>query len=123
MGTTPALPSRISTIVLGVSDLERSLAFYTNVLELELKGRHPPLAFLDLGDITLMLSTELARHFTPLAGAVEMVLPVASVVEAHRLLDERGCTFLNSPREFTTDAWGATLTDPDGHKLTLMGPR
>ena len=123
MTMNPNLPSSVSTIVLGVDDLDASVAFYQDVLELELKGQHGSLAFLALGDLMLMLNAELGKLYTPIAGAVEVVMPVRSVTAAHTLLTERGCAFLNKPREVIPGSWGTTFTDPDGHKLTLMGGR
>lgn len=121
MTTNPNLPDSVSTIVLGVEDIATSVAFYTDTLELELKGQHGDLAFLALGDLMLMLSGELGKRFTPIAGAVEIVFPVGSVTATHTLLIERGCTFLNEPREVMPGSWATTFTDPDGHKLTVMG--
>ena len=121
MPDNPNLPSAASTIVLGVDDLGRSVIFYRDVLELELKGQHGDLAFFALGNLMLMLSRELGKRFTPIAGAMEVVMPVASVTTTHGLLTGRGCSFLNEPREVMPGSWATTLIDPDGHKLTLMG--
>ena len=117
------LPSNVSTIVLGVKDIDASVAFYRDTLELKLMGQNGNLAFMKVGEfLTLMLNGELGKLFTPVACAVELVFSVESVTRTHTLLGERGCTFLKEPREITPGSWGATFVDPDMHMLTMMGP-
>jgi predicted enzyme related to lactoylglutathione lyase len=123
MSTNPNLPSKVSVLVLGVTDLAKSVAFYRDSLELQFKGQHEVLAFFAVSDITLMLNANLRRESGPLAGASEIVLSVAGVTAAHELLSGRGCHFAIQPREVTPGSWAATLTDPDGHYLTLFGPK
>lgn len=119
--SNPNLISKVSVIVLGVSDLEKSVAFYRDKLGLELKGQHEVLAFFAVDATTLMLNGNLRRGGAPLAGATEVVFAVESVTAAHALLAGRGCEFMNQPREVTPGSWAATLADPDGHYLTVFG--
>jgi predicted enzyme related to lactoylglutathione lyase len=115
--------SKITLIALGVSDLSKSVAFYRDKAGFELQNQFGSIAFFSGGPITLMLNTELRRQNGPLAGAMEIVLAVDSVTASNRSLTERGCTFINEPREVTPGSWATTFTDPDGHWLTLFGPR
>jgi predicted enzyme related to lactoylglutathione lyase len=115
--------SKITLIALGVSDLSRSVAFYRDKAGFELQNQFGSIAFFSGGPITLMLNTELRRPDRPLAGSIEIVLAADSVTAAHRSLTERGCTFVNEPREVTPGSWAVTFADPDGHWLTLFGPR
>ena len=71
----------------------------------------------------LMLNGGLRRPNGPLAGAMEIVVGVESVIESHKQLLDRGCTFINEPREVTPGSWASTFSDPDGHWLTLFGPK
>lgn len=123
MDSNPNLPSKISMIMLGVEDVARSVVFYRDVVALDLQSQSSEFAFFKTGAVTLALSRPLGLHLQPRAGAVEVIFAVASVSEAHRLLKERDCRFLNDPREVTPDSWAATFTDPDGHHLTLFGPK
>jgi predicted enzyme related to lactoylglutathione lyase len=63
----------------------------------------------------LLLASGLAQFYEP--G------PVESVEASHGDLKARGCTFTAAPHEVTTGMWAATFTDPDGHKLTILGGR
>src|SRR5215471_15181770 len=106
--------NNISVVVLGVSDVAKSAAFYRDTVGLELQNRHESLAFFSMGPVTLMLNGNLRRPQGPLAGATEIVLSVENVIAAHRTLIDRGCNFINQPREVTPGLWAATFTDPDG---------
>src|SRR5262249_10215192 len=113
----------ITLIALGVSDLSKSVAFYSEKAGFELQNQFGSIAFFSAGPITLMLNGALRRPDRPLAGAVEVVVSVESVMASHRQLLDRGCSFINEPREVTPGSWATTFTDPDGHWLTLFGPR
>src|SRR6185436_16759181 len=101
MTPIPNLPSKVSVIVLGVTDVVKSVAFYRDTVGLEFKGQHEALAFFSVADITLMLNGNLRRAGGPLAGATEIVFSVESVTAAHETLSLRGCSFTNQPREVT----------------------
>ena len=115
--------SKITLIALGVSDVAKSVAFYRDQAGFELQNQMEEFAFFSAGPIMLMLNAGLRRPDGPLAGAMEMIVPVESVTARHKELKEHGCTFINEPRQVTPDAWAVTFPDPDGHWLTLFGPR
>jgi predicted enzyme related to lactoylglutathione lyase len=123
MSTTSNLLSKVSIIVLGVTDISKSVAFYRDTLGLPTSAQSDDLAFVTTSTVTLMLSTELARAYHPTAGATEIVFGVEGVTAVHSALKGRGCTFIKDPREVNAGSWAATLVDPDGHKLTLFGSR
>ncbi|MBI1898289.1 MAG: VOC family protein [Acidobacteria bacterium] len=115
--------NRVSVIMLGVRDLERSLAFYRDRLGLNLKNQIPGFAFLDSAGTTLCLSEPLGRTAAgQIAGATEVVFGVESVRAAYEALRARGVSFLNEPRNVSGPMWAAAFTDPDGHKLSVFGP-
>jgi len=114
---------KISLIALGVSDLSKSVAFYRDKAGFELLNQLESLVFFSAGPVMLMLNAGLRRPDGPLAGAMEIVVAAESVTAAHRQLIERGCSFVNEPREVTPGSWASTFTDPDGHWLTLFGPK
>ena len=114
---------KITLIVLGVSDLSKSVAFYRDQAGFELQNQFESLAFFSAGTIMLMLNAGLHRPNGPLAGAMEIVVGVDSVTASHKQLLDRGCSFINEPREVTPGSWASTFSDPDGHWLTLFGPK
>ena len=66
--------TQINNIILGVTDLARSSAFYRETLGLEMQFESDGFVFLDAGGVVLALSTAHARLATPPAGATEVVL-------------------------------------------------
>jgi predicted enzyme related to lactoylglutathione lyase len=117
-------PLRVSMISLGVKDMARSVKFYTETLGLALAGPAGEVTLVRAGEVTIALNRPLARAAgDAIVGAVEVIFPVEKVSVAHDALAERGCHFVNAPHEVTTGLWAATFTDPDGHRLTLLGPR
>jgi lactoylglutathione lyase len=67
--TTRARLVGINHVALEVGDLEEALSFYGRVFEIELRGREPGMAFIDIGDQFIALSEgraqtlDHARHF------------------------------------------------------------
>ena len=115
--------SKITLVTLGVSDVAKSAAFYRDKAGFQLQGQMEQFAFFNAGSITLMINAGLRRPNGPLVGAMELVIAAESVTAKHKELVERGCSFFHDPRPVTGDNWAATFTDPDGHWLTLFGPK
>jgi len=119
-----SLQLRVSMISLGVKDMARSIVFYRDTLGLELSGKPGEVTLFKSGPVTLALNHPLGRASADaLVGAVEIIFPVESVAAGHGSLAARGCAFINQPHEVTAGTWAATFTDPDGHRLTILGPR
>ncbi|HJN45874.1 MAG: glyoxalase/bleomycin resistance/dioxygenase family protein [Acidobacteria bacterium] len=114
--------TQISNIILGTTDLARSVAFYRDTLGLPLLIETEGFAFFNAGGVTLSLSTAHAALADPPAGAAEMVFGVPDVTAAHAALSEQGVAFMNAPRNVTGDQWAANFRDPDGHLLSVFGP-
>ncbi|HYN10318.1 MAG TPA: VOC family protein [Vicinamibacterales bacterium] len=115
--------SGVTHVMLGVSDLGRSIAFYEQTLGRAVRFKTDGIAFIDGGAIGLGLSLDLARARQPLAGAVEVVFSVPDVHRAWRDLTDKGVSFFREPRQVTPTDWAATFLDPDGHFLTVFGPK
>lgn len=115
--------SKITLVTLGVSDIAKSVAFYRDQAGFALQGQHEQFAFFTAGTINLMLNAGLRRPNAPLTGAMELVIAAESVTAGYKQLKDSGCSFVNEPRPVTGDSWAATFTDPDGHWLTLFGPK
>jgi predicted enzyme related to lactoylglutathione lyase len=110
---------KASMIVLGVTDVSRSLKFYRDTLGLSLAPSPGDLPMFRSGDLTIVLNGALP----PSGRGFELVFPVESVSAVQKQLTTRGCTFLGDPREVAPNTWAATFSDPDGHHLTLFGAR
>lgn len=117
------LPSMVSLVMFGVDNLARSVAFYRDLVSLPLRNSSEEFAFFAAGPVTLALSVPLGRAVQPRAGAMELVFSVPGVQASFTALKERGCRFVQEPREVSPGSWAATFTDPDGHRLTIFGPK
>jgi methylmalonyl-CoA/ethylmalonyl-CoA epimerase len=119
--------ARISTVMLGVRDFARSVAFYREKLGLTLQFEIPGFAFFDAGGVTLCLSKPLARALaessSKVAGATEVVFAVEDVQSAYNSLLAKGIVFFREPHNVTASQWAANFEDPDGHNLSIFGPR
>jgi predicted enzyme related to lactoylglutathione lyase len=115
----------VSMITLGVTDTARSIKFYGETLGLQSAGEPEPgeVALFQAGSVTIVLNRPLGQTAKPIVGAVEVIFNVESVTNSYDRLVARGCRFVRTPREATTGTWAATFTDPDGHRLTILGPR
>ena len=113
---------KIALVMLGATDLERSVAFYVEKLGMRSTGQVPGFAFLDGGGVSLGLSEPLAKAAKDLVGSTEVVFGVDDVKSAHRELCERGVRFMHEPRNVDGVSWAADFVDPDGHVLSILGP-
>jgi catechol 2,3-dioxygenase-like lactoylglutathione lyase family enzyme len=93
----------INHVALEVGDLDEALSFYGSIFEVELRGRSPRMAFIDIGDQFIALSEgrsqppDEARHFGLVVDDREAV---RSALEASgaKILPSRGLDF--------RDPWG-----------------
>lgn len=110
-----------SLTMLGSSDLNRSVEFYTDVLGLRESARFGGFVLFDTGATTLALTDEFGP---PAAGdhSHECVFGVPSVVAAYNALRDR-IPFVNEPRPVNAQAWAVNFRDPDGHHLSFYGPQ
>ena len=120
---TTVTGSGITHVLLGVSDMARSIMFYEQTLGRAVRFKTEAITFMDAGPIGLGLSADLAKFRQPVAGAVEVVFSVPDVRQAWRDLTGKGVSFIREPRQVTPTDWAATFLDPDGHLLTLFGPK
>jgi catechol 2,3-dioxygenase-like lactoylglutathione lyase family enzyme len=96
----------INHVALEVGDLEEAISFYERIFEIELRGRVPGMAFIDIGDQFIALSegrtqpADRSRHFGLVVDdreAVRAALQEAAV----EILPGRGLDF--------RDPWGNHL--------------
>jgi catechol 2,3-dioxygenase-like lactoylglutathione lyase family enzyme len=113
--------SKIGVVMLGVSDMEASKAFYCDTLGLTLSGEHGGFCFLQAGGVTLALNKELGPP-SPGRSGVEVVFSVDHVREAYEALTAKGVEFRIAPRAVSGPMWATDFRDPDGHILSIFGP-
>ena len=114
--------TKVGFVLLGVTDLERSTAFYRDRLGMKVQSTFGGFTFLDAGALSLGLSKELGATRRPTAGSVEVVFRVDDVQATHEALRAHGVAFTQAPRQVTAAEWAANFTDPDGHCLSIFGP-
>jgi lactoylglutathione lyase len=113
----PPLVSRINVVYLYVRDLERSIAFYRDVLGIPLEGGG------GWAEATFADGVRFALHSTTSAaelgsGTIRIDLEVADLDAAAARLREAGVEVGDVERE----DWGAAceFADPDGYRLHLF---
>jgi len=119
LAQSPAPELKASIVVLGVTDLSRSVKFYKETLALPSGPAPGDLPMFRSGDLTIVLNGARSGN----SGAFELVFQVESVAAVRKQLTDRGCQFMGETREVAKGMWAATFTDPDGHRLTLFGAR
>jgi methylmalonyl-CoA/ethylmalonyl-CoA epimerase len=119
--------SRIGQIAVRVHDLDRSVAFYRDVLGLRFLFQAPPgLAFFECGGVRLMLSRPEAREFDHPGSLIYYV--VDDIQAAWAAVTARGATpaTAGAPEPHLIaklpdhDLWMAFVEDSEGNLLGLM---
>jgi catechol 2,3-dioxygenase-like lactoylglutathione lyase family enzyme len=93
----------INHVALEVGDVEEALSFYGKIFELELRGRAPRMAFIDIGDQFIALSEgrtqppDRHRHFGLVADDRDAV---------RARLEDTGAEILPGPGLDFRDPWG-----------------
>jgi predicted enzyme related to lactoylglutathione lyase len=117
--TTEPLVRRLNVVYLYVSEIERSVGFYRDLLGIPLEGDD------DWQEASLD-GTRFALHRThegigePSSGTIHVNLEVADLDAAAERLRAAGVEFEETMRE----EWGAAakVVDPDGYELFLFQP-
>jgi catechol 2,3-dioxygenase-like lactoylglutathione lyase family enzyme len=116
----------LAQIHVSVSDVDRSVAFYRDVLGVSFLFRvqGQPMAFFQSGDVRLYLGTPESADF---ATKVALYFTVDDIDAEYARLTDGGVTFQGPPhvvhRDGRTELWMAAFRDPDGHHLVLNQER
>ncbi|WP_243387450.1 VOC family protein [Bacillus kexueae] len=115
-----------------VKDLQRSVDFYKNVIQLELSSQNESSAMFKAENINLLLTQEdviSENHYfreikTSRKGlGVEIILVVPDVQSYYQRICEMQ---IDLESELKQQEWGMTdfrLTDPDGYYLRITSPK
>jgi methylmalonyl-CoA/ethylmalonyl-CoA epimerase len=114
---------KIGQIAVPVSDLERSIAFYRDVLGLHFLFRAPlGLAFFDCAGIRLLLDVPAKENADTYSSII--YYKVRDIQSAFSTLTARGIVFEAAPELVAKmpdhELWMAFFRDPDGNLLALM---
>jgi catechol 2,3-dioxygenase-like lactoylglutathione lyase family enzyme len=115
--------ARIGQIHVSVSDVDRAVAFYRDVLGVPFLFRVPgqPMAFFDCDGVRLYLGAPESEDFR---SRVVLYFTVDDVDEAYDALKQRGVEFVDAPhvvaRMEDVELRMAFFRDPDGNSLALM---
>jgi lactoylglutathione lyase len=121
---------KVDYIMVNVSDMSRSVAFYRDLLGLSLKFESPGWSEFQTG------ATTLALHETPprgvgageapaelVAGTCSIGFSVADLAATHRELSARGARFVLPPTERANEGIRlAVCVDPDGLAISFAEP-
>src|SRR5690242_15249647 len=116
----------VGQIHISVTDVDRSVAFYRDVLGVPFLFQVPgqPMAFFQSGDVRLYLGRPESPEYTT---KVVLYFRVDDIDAEGDRLTALGVEFLDKPhvvhRDEHHDLWMTGLRDPDGHYLLLMEER
>jgi predicted enzyme related to lactoylglutathione lyase len=116
----------VAQIHISITDLDRSVAFYRDVLGVPLLFVVPgqPMAFFASGDVRLYLGVPEPPEF---ASRVTLYFSVEGILAEQARLADAGVEFVDKPhvvhRTDDHELWMTFLRDPDGHHLALTEER
>lgn len=113
----------IGQIAVPVSDIERAIGFYRDVLGLNFLFKAPPgLAFFDCSGIRLLLDAPVKKQENNYSSII--YYKVADIQTGYNALSSRGVIFEQKPHLVAKmpdyDLWMAFFRDPDGNLLAMM---
>ncbi len=112
-------------IIVFVSDMQRSVAFYRDVLGLPLKFTSPGWTEFNTGSTTIALHTTGGEGFPqhvslPPPGNAQIGFMVDDIQSAYEALQAQGASFSLPPQKQNSGVILAVLNDPDGLGITLQ---
>lgn len=113
----------ITQLLIPIDDFERGVAFYRDVLGLQLLFTAPPqMAFFQCGAVKLLVGVTPAGQKAQRGSAIYFT--VKDIQAVHASLSNDGVQFKAPPhvvnRSATSEVWLAEFVDPDGNQLALM---
>jgi lactoylglutathione lyase len=122
---------KVDYVMVRVSDMRRSVAFYRDTLGLPLRFESPGWSEFETGATTLALhaspppaaGSEAANQAAPVAGTCALGFSVTDLDRTYAELRDRGARFVVPPTEKPSE-WIrlAVCTDPDGFTISFAEP-
>src|SRR5271169_278203 len=109
---------KLSTITLIVKDMERSVAFYRDVLGLKVQLHTPYWSSMDAGNIIVGLHPESQHSKVAPGGGCTFGFDVVDIQKTTEDLKAKGAKFLMEPKR-EDFGWLAVFADPDGYSVVL----
>lgn len=122
----PSAIAGIGQIHISVSAIARAIAFYRDVLGLNLlfECAEPPMAFFDCGGVRLYIGVPTSPEYK--ANSF-IYYRVGDINAAYRRLSTKGVNFLHEPRlvhkTHDSELWMAGFRDPDGNYAQIMSEK
>jgi lactoylglutathione lyase len=119
--------SKVDYVMVNVSDMSRSIAFYRDTLGLPLKFESPGWSEFDTGATTLALhlgsraaGSEALPHLGPIAGTCSLGFGVPDLKSTYAELQKRGAHFVMPPTDQPNEGIRlAVCIDPDGLPISF----
>lgn len=110
---------KLTTIVLVVKDMERSVAFYRDIVGLKLEMQEPYWSSLSAGNITLGLHPESPHAKAAPGMGCSFGFEVSDIQKVVGELKAKGVAVPLEPRD-EGFGWLAIFNDPDGYAVQLV---
>ena len=122
--------SKVDYVMVNVSDMHRSVAFYRDTLGLALKFETPGWTEFETGATILALHAgtqaaggAAAAQAGPAAGTCSVGFSVPDINDTYAELQKRGARFVMPPTEQADEGiWLAVCVDPDGLPISFAQP-
>jgi catechol 2,3-dioxygenase-like lactoylglutathione lyase family enzyme len=108
----------LSTITLIVKDMDRSVAFYRDVLGLKVQMHTPFWSGMDAGNIIVGLHPESEHSKVAPGGGCTFGFEVTDIQKTAADLKAKDTKFLVEPKR-EDFGWLAVFADPDGYSIVL----
>jgi methylmalonyl-CoA/ethylmalonyl-CoA epimerase len=115
--------ARVAQLLIAVSDFDKGVAFYRDVLGIPFLFAAPPqMAFFDCGGVRLLVGVAPSGQMAQRGSTIYFRVPDMQAVFS--TLAALGVPFAAEPhvvhRTGTSEHWLAEFADPDGNPLALM---
>ena len=107
------------TLSLPVTNMQRSIKFYEDVVGFKLQYKLDDMGWCELTTSVPNLSIGLSQVEKPKVGEMTPTFSVKDIDAARKALEERGAKFDGETREIPDMVKLATFYDPDGNTLML----